>query len=564
MKTKLRKLLIITCVLAILGGGGFGAYRGYKAARQTRLLRQARTFLAQPDERKALLSLQRALNYNPRDAEACRLMAQLSEAARSPSSLLWRAKVVEIKPHSLSDRLALVQTALVLRDYASATNALAGVDAAGKVTAAYHNIAGSLASTLNRLDEAEAHFVEASRLEPQNLVPQLNLAIVRLHGTNTTALAEARATLKVLSSNSTNSTLRCQALRELASDALEHKQAAAALELTKELLQQTNSIFADRLLRLDVLKETHSPDFKTSLVDFQNEAVGTPGKIYELIMWQMAKTSPKEALAWLKTLPMNTQTGQPAALLEAECYALMADWSGLQAWLQPTNQPQYWGELEFVRHAFLTRALRELQLSGAAKAEWEQALKAASAQKGSQVMLLRLAAQWKWQTEAEELLWAIVTRYPTENWAVQSLTQALYAGGRTRSLMMLFSQQSKTTPSDLGVKNNLALVALLLDAQEIKPHELAREAYQKFPTNAAFASTYAFSLYMQKNPVEALKILERLSPQDLSNPSIAGYYGIILKANSNDAKAQPYLNWASKGPMLPEERKLFERAKSGS
>jgi hypothetical protein len=53
----------------------------------------------------------------------------------------------------------------------------------------------------------------------------------------------------------------------------------------------------------------------------------------------------------------------------------------------------------------------------------------------------------------------------------------------------------KKNPADLANKNNLAVTALLLNATELKPHDLAREVYQKSNTNASFASTYAFSLY---------------------------------------------------------------------
>jgi hypothetical protein len=58
-------------------------------------------------------------------------------------------------------------------------------------------------------------------------------------------------------------------------------------------------------------------------------------------------------------------------------------------------------------------------------------------------------------------------------------------------------------------------------------------------------------------------VIEQLKPRDLENPSIAGYYGLILKATGNRAKAKPYLEWAFKSPLLPEERKLFEKAKAG-
>ena len=294
MKTKtIKKILLFGLILGlVMLGGGYAGYRAYKSVRQARLITQARNHLAKPNERKALLCLQRALRYNPKDVEACRLMAELTERVRSPGALIWRSRVVELNPRSLDDRLALAQTAMMFRDYASATNALEGVDAAGKKTAAYHNIAGAVAAAANQSAEAEAHFVEAARLEPQNLVPQLNLAVVRLHRTNAPALADARAALQRISSNPTNSALRCQAVRELAVDAMRHKQTDAALALSKQLLQETNSVFTDRLLRLAVLRTTQNAEFKPALAAFQREAGTNMAKIYELSMWQNGQHRP--------------------------------------------------------------------------------------------------------------------------------------------------------------------------------------------------------------------------------------------------------------------------------
>ena len=204
--------------------------------------------LAKSDARNALLCVQQVLRSDPRNLDATRVMAGLSGAARSPSALIWRSRVVELNPRSLDDRLALAQTAMMMRDYATATNALEGVDQAGKNTAAYHNIAGAVAAAANQLAEAEAHFLEATRLEPQNPISQLNLAVVRLHGTNTVNLIEARAELELLTVNRTNSDLRCQALRELVADAIRNKQEATALAMCGRLLQETNSIFADQIL----------------------------------------------------------------------------------------------------------------------------------------------------------------------------------------------------------------------------------------------------------------------------------------------------------------------------
>ena len=553
-----KTFIIILCCIAVLLTGYVG-YRSYNVWKCSHLMSLAHQFLAKADGRNALLCVQRVLRSDPHNLDATRVMAQLTEAARSPSALLWRTRVVELNPHSLDDRLALAQTALMMRDHATATNALGGVDQAGQSTVAYHNVAGAVAAAANQSALAEAQFLEAAMLDPQNQNVQLNLAVVRLHGTNLPAITEARDSLKQLSSYATNSFLRCQALRELAFDALRHRQGDQALGLSKQLLQETNSTFKDRLLRLDVLQATQPAGFRPALTAFEREAGSDPGKIYELATWQMTKSSPQDALTWLRTLPSNTQTNQSVELLVADCCTMLRDWRGLQSSIARQN----WAELEFARHAFLSRALRGQELTDSAKAEWEQALKAANGQKGSLVMLLRLAAQWNWQSEGEDILWTIINRYPGEQWAIQTLGQAMYAGGRTRSLMQLYSQESKRVPSDLSAKNNLAMTGLLLDAQEIKPYDLAREVYQKSPTNASYVSTYAFSLYLQGKNAEALKVIKTLKPQELQDPSIAGYYGLILKATGDRARARAYLDWTVKARLLPEEKKLFDNAKAG-
>ena len=551
-------IIVLSCVAVLLAG--YAGYRGYRVWKNKHLMSLGHEFLAKSDKRNAALAVQAVLRSDPKNVDATRMMAQLAEASHSPGALLWRSRVVELNPHSLADRLALAETAMAAHDFAAATNAVEGVDSADKETAAYHNVAGMVAASENKFAEAEPHFLEASRLEPQNPFPQLNLAVVRLHGTNALELLEARSVLQSLASNPTNSGLRCQALRELTLDATRHKQQDTALALSARLALETNTTVSDWILRLEVLKDARNTEFKPALAAYHRAAAADPGKVYELASWEMSKISPGAALSWLRSLPITTQTNQPTTLLVAECYETSKDWDGLHSWLGK----QHWAELEFIRHALMSRALDGQELTTTARTEWEQALKAANGQKQSLVMLLRLAAQWNRVNDAQDLLWTIVNRYPQEKWATHALTQELFADGQTRSLMQLFKQELNGAPADLTVKNNLATVALLLDARELEPYSLARDVYQQAPTNPAYATTYAFSLYEQGKSADALKVMQQIKPQDLDRPAIAGYYGLILKAAGNGAKARPYLDWSSKATLLPEERKLFAQAKIGT
>jgi tetratricopeptide (TPR) repeat protein len=238
----------------------------------------------------------------------------------------------------------------------------------------------------------------------------------------------------------------------------------------------------------------------------------------------------------------------------------LKQWDKDQAWLDH----QHWREMEFLRHALLSRALREQRLMDSAKAEWQQALKSANGQRQSLTMLLTLCGQWNWVSEGEDLLWTIVDRFPQEKWATRALAETLLIGGQTRPLLRLFDLELKRSPDDLAAMNNLASVALLLDAKEVKANDLALQVYQKAPTNSAFAATYAFSLYRLGKSSDALKVMKQIKQKDLDVPAIAGYYGLILKASGDTAGARAYLDKAVKTRLLPEEQRLFAQARTGT
>ena len=185
----------------------------------------------------------------------------------------------------------------------------------------------------------------------------------------------------------------------------------------------------------------NSAEFKPALARDEREASMNPMQIDELSKWQRDKLSTADALGWLQSLPMEARTNQPAAVLAAEYQVELKDWHGLQAAIQPQN----WNELEYLRHALVARSLREQGLTEASTAEWGVALKIAgdphnSLQKSSLTSLCQLAAEWQWNSEAEQILWIVVNRYPEGKWCASCpWTEALMRWHRTRSLAQLFN-----------------------------------------------------------------------------------------------------------------------------
>jgi tetratricopeptide (TPR) repeat protein len=552
----MRKLFTGFLCLAVVFAVGFGSYRGYKIWKQKHLIRQAREFLAKGDSPNALLCLRQVLQSNSSNVEACRLMATYADLAKSPQAVFWRGRLVELEPHSLSNRVALATVALAVGDATLAQSALDGVDDPGRKTALYHKAAGALDIARRRLPEAEAHFSEATRLEPANPVSQLNLAALRVQMDQPQTSAQGRAALQALC---TNPAVRCDALRQLILDALHHTNLTSALAWSQKLLQDTNSAFGDRLVYLGTLHASTNDQQATFLAGLQREAANSPAKTYEVAKWMfMATRQPRAALAWMKTLPPATHTNLPVPMIEADCCMAEKNWTGLQTNLVAQN----WDDLDCLRRACLAVAYRELGLAVSAKTEWLVPMKAAENHHELLVQLLATARVWNWPQEQEDVLWAIVNRFPKDQLASQALTSQLYSAGKTRSLLTLFNLQWQNNRTNLSIMNNLALTAILLEAWEKKPHVLACEVYQKGSTNSAFVSTYAYSLLVQQKAGEALKIIERLSPQQLADPAIAAYYGLVLQANGQREKAKKYLDLNPKANLLPEEQKLVDKARS--
>ena len=547
-------IVISGCIVLLLLG--YTGHRGYKVWKQDHWLKLAREFAAKGDARNEILCLRQALTLNPQSTEACRLMADLADATHSDATLIWRQRLVDLNPKSLGDRLTLAQSAMQFNDFAVASNALAGVETADQKTAVYQNAAGLLAAAAGQVAPAKAHYTAAIKQEPDNYVPQLNLAALQIRQSNPVETTEARASLRRISLTATNLVIRNQAKRELIADAMRAGDFSTAEAIARELATQTNATFPDRLLQLEVLLKDKNPELNSTLAAREREAAVNPAKLPHMTSWLMKNTSLEQALAWLQSLPKPIQTNQPAAPLLAECQLRLSQWHNLQAGIQNQN----WNELDFVRHGFLARALRGQDLKDAANGEWSVALNMANDQKGAVISLFRMAAAWQWHSEAEEILWLVVNRYPEERWATPVLMQTLIDGGRTRPLLQLFSVLAKRAPADLEMKNNVAFTALLLDAQELHPNELAREVYARSPQSPGFASTYAYSLYMQKRFTDALKVMQALTAKDLDNPAVAGYYGLALKATGSADKARAYLRLALKIKLLPEERALFQQA----
>ena len=395
------KKVILASVAAVIGLLCLGfclwffGLPAYRRHRETQAMEQARSYLAKADYRNASLSARQALRANPLNLEACRIMADLAERSRSPYLLDWQRRIVEAAP-TVENKLQLASSALRAQapPYPLAAQTLDELKDTATNVAAYHAVSAELALRLKNPSEALRQFREASRLEPTNELHQLNLAVLQFHSTNTEQLAAARATLERLR---TSTNVGAVALRWLVAESLGRNDLPAAEQFSRQLLADPRSQPDDRLQHLTLLQKAKHPEFTTYLGALQKTELTNAVQVYGLSAWMISHGMADKALAWLTNCPAKLQSEQPVPLALVDCYLAKKNWGELESLLQD----QKWGDLEFLRLAFLSRAAAEQNQKLVAEGRWRSAVREAGDRLGPLTALLSMATSWEGSRKAK-------------------------------------------------------------------------------------------------------------------------------------------------------------------
>ena len=333
-----------------------------------------------------------------------------------------------------------------------------------------------------------------------------------------------------------------------------HNDAEGALNYSTQLLANAQATVNDRLQHLGILKRLQSPTLTTQLKALQVDAATNATMAAQTASWMESNGYLSGTVGWLNTLPADIQAETPVRLAYVDCYINTTNWLGLLDLTSTDN----WGEMDFLRLAFLSHALNELGEPLAADGDWRSAASEASGRLGALTALLELANRWQVPHAQEDLLWSILKEFPDTGWALTSLERLCFDNGNTAGLYQLYLTLLHLSPQNVLLKNNLATTALLLKTNVANACQWAAQIYAQAPTNAEVVSTYAYALHLQGRNKEGLAALQKLKPAQLEQPSIALYYGVLLSATGKASEAAPYLQIArTKGQMLTEEKQLL-------
>jgi hypothetical protein len=549
-------------VLGIVGGIvlvallGWGALRAYHAWQERHLVGRAAGFLSGGNLKTAALSARRALQLNAQSVDATRMMADIAERTGDGTELAWRRQVHDLAPEAIDDALALVRAALRANDLPLAERTLQGLGATADRTAAYHAARGRLAEMRNKPAEAETHWARAAELAPQDTGYQVQLAMVQLGSTDPAKRDAALASLERLRADPKQ---RAAATRALIIDGGTRGADPQRLRaLASDLQSYPDAVFSDRLIYGEILRQLRDPAYPDYAAKLETDALANAADLAGLLTWMTGSGNVADAVRFAGTVPPEMAAKWPVPLALAEAFAKAEDWAGVQRIAGDKN----WAAYEFLRNAYLTRAFRGEGRQLEADQRWAQAQKEAAPQPQAVLLLARTVSGWGWQKETIDLLWMLTKAQETRLEALQLLYQHYAKNADTGGVYRVLLQSTEITPEDLTMQNNLAQVSLLLEADPERARKIAAELVRKEPGNAAFVSTYAFSLYARGDFEAARKAMETLTPEQLEEPSIAAYYGIVLAAAGEKEKARAYLARGAEAFLLPEEKALIAKAEA--
>jgi Flp pilus assembly protein TadD len=542
-------------VLCLLVAVCWGGHRFYVRWQEHKLMRQAHVAFDKNDLRWAAMAAQRAYAVEPKSVDACRTLAVIAERQNSPEAIDWRRRVVALDPNSTPDRIALVESALRFEQPAIAAEALAQVPTAQQDDARYHSTAAHLALAKKDVGRAEQHFKAAVRLAPNDPRRLFELAEFQLRSDDRSKRDAGRALAERLKGDPK---VQLDALHVLISDAGRWRHDSASIELAKELDGLPDATFGDRLLALSILRGLNDPAFTAGLSRLEADSTQSADKAVKLLNWMNSHGLALLAIDWSKQLPPEMLGIIPLRLALADADVRLRDWAALKAMLQRGS----WERAEPIRRALQAKVARETGDDIGFEKNWAAAVGATEGDPARLNLLQTVAFQWNWPDKGTAVLWMLAENRDARREALQALYRYYAAQRDTTGLYRTLSRLVAVIPHDPAVGNNFAQVSLLLKAETLRASGIARDLHEAHPHDAAFASTYAFALFQSGDVKGALKIMGQLTPEQLHDPSVAAYFGILLAAAGQHNAAAEYFGVAEKAKLLPEEEEMVARAKA--
>jgi thioredoxin-like negative regulator of GroEL len=527
----------------------------YEDWRQTRLLHEAASMSRQGRFSEAMQTARELLAQHPDSLPALYILAEAAEKQNLEEAISWREQIARLRPKDPDSQLNLVSAALRFGKLDLARKALDQIPTSDRDRAAFHVVAGWLASAEGNFAEQEEQFAAAVKKEPKNDVYQFNLAALQIHDAQKNT--KARENLERLSKLAP---YRTGALRALLNDAVVRNDLSAADNFAQQLQMSQEVTFGDYLLCLNFYRKLDEKKFHLLLERVKPFAARNPSDLASLMEWMNRSGLTGEVVKWIEKLPAEKLTSPLTAVAVADAYANAKNWMRLKRW---TRKGQ-WGESDYLRLAYQAIATRRSSQESADTefhALWRAAEESSNGQPERELVLARLASKWNLEKESEQLWLRVAENPPLRREALDALRRHYREDNDTGKLYDVLQRLHESSPNEAPITADLARLGLNLQRNVERSHELAKEAHDRAPNEVNCAVTYAFSLYRLGRSAEALAIIQGLPAHQLHDPHAAVYAALLLADASQIDAARDYVT-AANDEIYPEEKALLDEART--
>src|SRR6266480_1232806 len=533
---------------------GSKLYRGWH---ETRLLHGAAAMLQEEKFTQATQNAREALQLHPDSLPAFQILAEAAEKQNLEETVFWRAQITRLLPNDPASQLNLASAALRFGQLDIARKALDHVSPADRDTAAFHVVAGWLASAEGNFAEQEEQFAAAVKKEPKNDLYQFNLAALQIHSSDAQKNANARENLERLSKLAP---YRTGALRALLNDAVARNDFLAGNNFAQQLQMSHEVTFGDYLLCLNFYRKLDEKKFHLLLERVKPFATKNPSDLASLMRWMNENGLTGEVAKWIEKLPVEKLTSPPAAVAVADAYANVKNWMRLKRW----TRKGMWGESDYLRLAYQAIATRQSRQDNADTefhVLWRAAEQSTHDHPEREVVLARLASKWNLEKESEQLWLRVAEDPPMRREALDALRRLYREDNDTGKLYDVLQRLHESSPNEAPITADLARLGLNLERNIERSHDLAKEAYDRAPNEVNCAVTYAFSLYGLGRRAEALAIIQGLPGDQLHDPHAAVYAALLVADAGQIDTAKDYVA-AADDEIYPEEKVVLDEAKA--
>jgi Tfp pilus assembly protein PilF len=551
--------LIAASALAIFLGIVFFNYGSnvYSEWHERRLLHRAASMLQQEKFKQAAQTAREAVKLDPDSLAAYYVLAEAAEKQNLKETVSWRAQIARLLPNDPDSQLNLASAALRFGQLDVARRALDRVSPADRNRAAFHVVAGWLARAEGNFAEQEEQFDAAVKKEPRNDLYQFNLAVLQIYSGDAEKSAKARNALDRLSKLAP---FRTGALRALLNDAVARNDLATADNFAQQLQMSQQVTFGDYLLCLNFYRKLDEKKFRLLLERVKPFAARNPSDLASLMKWMNQNGLAGDVVKWIDKLPADKLTFPPVSIAVADGYADAKNWSRLKRW----TRSGLWGDSEYLRLAYQAIAARQSRRTAEDaefEALWRSAEQATKALPERELDLAHLASKWNLPSESEELWLRLAKNPPLRREALNALRQLYRAKNEVGKLYQILQRLHESSPNEPPITADLARLGLNIDQNNKQSQDLAKEAYDRAPSEVNCAVTYAFSLYRFGRGAEGLEIIKKLPPDQLHDPHAAVYVALLLVDANQLEAAKEYIDAADDGRIYAEEKNLLDEAK---